>query len=48
LLFALLGMSSDIPVACCTQLDCGTTNFVEILGLHPALRVAPSICTDSE
>jgi hypothetical protein len=48
LLFALLGMSSDIPVARCTQLHCGTTNFAEIFGLHPALRVAPSIRTDSE
>jgi hypothetical protein len=41
-------MSSDIPVASCTQLNCGTTDFAEILGLHLALRVAPSIRTDSE
>ena len=48
LLFALLGMSPDIPLARCTQLHCGTMGIAAILGLHPALRVAPSIRTDSK
>jgi hypothetical protein len=43
LLFALLGMSPDIPVARCTQFSCYTTDFAEIVGLQLALRIAPSI-----
>jgi hypothetical protein len=42
-LFALLGMSPDIPVACCTQLHSNTTDSGEISGLHLTFRVAPSI-----
>jgi hypothetical protein len=48
LLFALLGMSPDIPVVRCTQLCCNGPGSAEILGLQPTLRVAPSICTDSQ
>ena len=43
LLFAMLGMSPDIPLADCTQFHCATTISTEIVGLHQTLRVAPSL-----
>jgi hypothetical protein len=43
LLFALLGMPSDIPVVRCTQLLCGETDSAEISGLHPPMRGASSL-----
>jgi hypothetical protein len=42
LLFALLGMSPDIPVVHRTQLRCGETGSAKIAGLQPGIRVATS------
>jgi hypothetical protein len=43
LLFALLGMSHDIPVVHRTQLRCGEADSAEISGLQPGIRVATSL-----